>query len=32
MTMLTDASQSDGGQVKVMDVAELVAERMKIKE
>ncbi len=29
MTMLTDASQSDGGQVRVMDVAELVAERLK---
>jgi Fe-S oxidoreductase len=29
MTMLSDASQSDGGQVKVMDVAELVAERLK---
>ena len=32
MTMLTDASQGDGGQVKVMDVAELVVERMKGKE
>jgi len=29
MTMLSDASQSDGGQVNVMDVAELIAERLK---
>jgi Fe-S oxidoreductase len=29
MTMLTDASKADGDSVKVMDVAELVAERMK---
>lgn len=29
MVMLNDASQADGGQVKVMDVAELVAERLK---
>jgi Fe-S oxidoreductase len=29
MTMLNDASQADGGELKVMDVAELVAERLK---
>jgi Fe-S oxidoreductase len=29
MTMLNDASNADGGEVKVKDVAEIVAERMK---
>ncbi|HET9905503.1 MAG TPA: (Fe-S)-binding protein [Anaerolineales bacterium] len=29
MTMLSDASKADGGTLQVMDVAELVAERMK---
>ena len=29
MTMLSDASRAEGGSVQVMDVAELVAERMK---
>jgi Fe-S oxidoreductase len=29
LTMLSDASKADGGQVAVKDVAELVAERMK---
>jgi Fe-S oxidoreductase len=29
MTMLTDASKTDGGTVQVKDVAELVAERLK---
>jgi Fe-S oxidoreductase len=29
MTMLTDASRADGGDLQVKDVAELVAERMK---
>jgi Fe-S oxidoreductase len=29
MTMLSDASRTDGGTVQVKDVAELVAERMK---
>jgi Fe-S oxidoreductase len=29
LTMLNDASKADGGSVKVLDVAELVAERLK---
>jgi Fe-S oxidoreductase len=29
MTMLSDASKADGGGIEVMDVAELVAERLK---
>jgi Fe-S oxidoreductase len=29
MTMLSDASKADGGTIQVMDVAELVAERIK---
>jgi Fe-S oxidoreductase len=29
LTMLNDASKADGGEVKVLDVAELVAERLK---
>jgi Fe-S oxidoreductase len=29
LTMLNDASKADGGTVKVLDVAELVAERLK---
>jgi Fe-S oxidoreductase len=29
LTMLSDASKADGGSVKVLDVAELVAERLK---
>ena len=29
MSMLTDASKADGGDIQVKDVAELVAERMK---
>ncbi len=28
LTMMSDASKADGGEVRVMDVAELVAERM----
>jgi Fe-S oxidoreductase len=29
LTMMSDASKADGGEIKVMDVAEVVAERMK---
>ncbi|MCI0551838.1 MAG: (Fe-S)-binding protein [Anaerolineae bacterium] len=29
MTMLTDASKADGGEVQVMDIAEIVAKQMK---
>ncbi len=29
LTMMSDASKADGGEVKVLDIAELVAERMK---
>ena len=29
LSMLTDASKADGGEIQVKDVAELVAERMK---
>jgi Fe-S oxidoreductase len=29
MIMLTDAAKADGEQVKVVDVAEIVAERLK---
>jgi Fe-S oxidoreductase len=29
ITMLTDAAKADGGEVKVLDIAELVAERLK---
>jgi Fe-S oxidoreductase len=29
MVMLTDASKADGGAVNVMDVAEIVAKRLK---
>jgi len=29
MVMLTDAAKADGGQVKVLDVAEIVAGRLK---
>jgi len=29
MTMLSDASKADGGNIQVKDVAEIVAERMK---
>ena len=31
MTMLNDASKADGGEVAVKDVAEIVAERLKLK-
>jgi Fe-S oxidoreductase len=31
MTMLSDASRVEGGEVQVKDVAELVAERMNIR-
>jgi len=30
MAMMTDASKADGGEIQVKDVAELVAERMKV--
>ena len=30
MSMMTDASKADGGEIQVKDVAEIVAERMKI--
>jgi Fe-S oxidoreductase len=29
MSMLTDASKADGGEIQIKDVAEIVAERMK---
>ena len=29
MSMMTDASKADGGEIQVKDVAEIVAERMK---
>jgi Fe-S oxidoreductase len=32
LTMMTDAAKADGGEIQVKDVAELVAERMKIAE
>jgi Fe-S oxidoreductase len=30
MTMMSDAAKADGGSIEVMDVAELVAQRLKM--